>query len=464
MSEEQDSGSPRGALAENRTSIIFAVIALLAVVAVCVLAFMLIRPLFDDGDDTSVVDGPSPTPTPFPSVVGAGNRPGDDSLVVGISDSATISVALDIPVSLGLRGARYPVTTETVSSDGTWAPTLDDEETATWVYGTIINYVLGLRDTATNRELLGELSAGSELSLATRAGLVHTFSFSSREQVASNDGSVFAQTAPGITLLLVGSEGDQRTVVTGRYVVPEARDQGSASPVLQLGETAQFEDVQLTVSGASYLLDRPEAPPGFAFYLVNYQIQNISLTALDTKVFDMLLLDDLGNQYAMSPAASRLGNYPPIGGFLNSNQSLEATAGYQIPIGMSSPALSWVVTRSDSGGQVQVTIPFTGGPGEVRGASVTLAQAEVSNDLTSLILGGQVANLGEQPILVTEDDVVLTTADGSIYLLLSTNPPFPWTVAPGQSVQYLVGFQRPPAADTALFTVLNQPFELNGLR
>lgn len=462
-SEQEESSSPKGAFAENRTAVITAFVALFAIIAVCVLAFLLLRPLFTDDENTTTADGP--TPTPFSPLVGEGIAvAGGEPLVVGISDSATISVALDIPISLSLSGERFPVTTEMVTSDRNWAPTIDGDSSAVWVYGTIINYVLGLPDSGSNQTLLGGLSTGSEIALTTRGGVNYTFAFESRERVLSSSGDVFAQNTPGITLLLIGAEGDERTVVKGRYVVPEARGSGNASPVLELGETAQFEDVQLTVTGASYVLDRPEAPSGFAFYLVNYRIQNISLTALDTNVLQLLLLDELGNQYTLSPVASRLGNYPPLGGFLNSNQALEATAGYQIPIGLNSPALSWVVTRSDVGGQVQVTIPFTGGPGVARGTSVSLARAEVSPDLTSIILGGQVANLGDQPILVTEDDVLLTTNDGSIYLMLSTNPPFPWTVVEGQSVQFLVSFQRPPDADAALFTVLNQPFELNGLR
>jgi hypothetical protein len=267
-----------------------------------------------------------------------------------------------------------------------------------------------------------------------------------------------------LTLILLGTEGDERLVVRGRYVVPQARSSGGQSPVLELGETALLEDVQVTVTGATYLLDRPEAPAGFAFYLVDFQIQNVGLTALDTNNLRLTLLDELGNQYALSPVASQLGNYRPLVGFLNSNQSAEATAGYQVPIGLSSTVLSWVAAREDTGGQVQVTIPFTGGPGVASAARVNLSQAEVSQDLTSLILGGQVVNLGDQPLLVTEEEVVLRTADGSLYLMLSTNPPFPWTVAAGQSIQFLVTFQRPLSASTAVFTVLNQPFELSGLR
>jgi hypothetical protein len=87
----------------------------------------------------------------------------------------------------------------------------------------------------------------------------------------------------------------------------------------------------------------------------------------------------------------------------------------------------------------------------------------IYGDLTSLIIGGQATNLGTQPLVITESDVALQGPDGSVYLLLSTNPPFPWPVPPGQTLQFFLTYQRPPA-DTAVFRVLNQGFQLTNLR
>lgn len=462
MSDEPASSSSQESVTRNRPAVIFGIIAVVALIAVCILAILLIRSSLD-GDEDQVTDAGAPTP--FPTLDGSqGIVAPSESLVVGISDSATVSVTLDVPVSLLVGGERFPVSAANVAGDGRWSPELEGDRTAIWVFGTIVNYVVGLPDTSENSDLLRGLDAGQEMVLTTRGGTDYTFTVNRTEMVSSGSAAVFAQNTPGLTLILLGSDGDERLVVRGRYVVPEARGTGGQSPVLELGETAQLEDVQLTVTGATYLLDRPEAPAGFAFYLVDFQAQNVGLTALDTNNLRLTLMDELGNQYAVSPVASQLGNYRPLGGFLNSNQSIDATAGYQIPIGLSSPALSWVASRLDTGGQVQVTIPFTAGPATASGARVSLARAEVSQDLTSLILGGQVSNPGDQPLLVAEEEVVLRTADGSVYLLLSTNPPFPWTVAAGQSVQFVVTVQRPLSASTAIFTVLNQPFELSGLR
>ena len=466
MSNDPQENVPSGVPAENNSGtawrdslsnpavLVAGGIAVVALLAVVVLSIILLQGRGEDGD--TAVSG---TPTPFAS--GEESALAGDPIVIGMSDSATISVTLDSPITLSLPGQQFNVQTQIIGADGTWTPTATEPATAVWVYGTVVNYVVGLPDSDENRALLEGLAPGDEMMLATRGGTRFTFSFNSRTIVPVTNRDIFAQTTPGITLVILGSEGTERLVVNGRYVVSET-DNASGN-VVGLGETAQLENVQLTVNSSTYIADRPEIPPGFALFIVDYQIQNVGLTALDTGNLQLSLVDNLGNQYVVSPLATQLGNFPTLSGFLNANQITQASAGYQIPLGLESDTLNWVVTNNNSGAQVYVTLPFTGGAAAAAGSSVSLARVEVSTDLTSLILGGQVTNLGTQPIVITESDVSLQTQDGSIYLLLSTNPPFPWTVPPGQTVQFFLTYQRPPT-DTAVFRVLNQGFQLTNLR
>jgi hypothetical protein len=401
-------------------------------------------------------------PTPFPE--GVGITP-IDPLVVGISESETISVTLDLPTTLRLGGQTFAVTPQTVTADGLWSPQLSDAETAVWVYGTIINYIVGLPTSNENRTLLTQLAPGDEIRLTTRGGVDYTFTVDERRTVAVTDRQIFAQNRPGITLVLTGDRADgvdQRLVVKGSYVVSETAAFGGDDQV-ELGETTQLDDLRITVTGATYLPDRPELPAGFAFYLVDYEIENVGLTAVDIPQYQFTLRDEVGNQFAVSPVASQLGNYPPLTSFLNAGQSRQATAGYQIPRGLLSPTLNWVVSRSGSPGQIQVSIPFSGSPQAALSTSVSLQQANVTEDRTALVITGLVANMGGQPVVISEENITLRTADGAAYLLLSTNPAFPWSVPPGQSVQFSVTYQRPPD-NSAVFTILNQPFQLTGLR
>ncbi len=457
MSSEQPNQNFRTYLAANPAVAILAVIALLALLAAVVLGVLLLR-----SENGAEVGEETPTAvSPEAGGTGIEAEAAGQSLVVGISESNTISVTLDVPVTLSLAGQTIPVKTQQIPFDGVWSPDTA-QDSAVWVYGSIINYIIGLPNTAENRTLLEQLAPGDELVLNTRGGTQFKFSFSSRSTVPSTNRDVFAQNMPGITLVLLGGSGQDRLVVNGRYVVSQAAE--TTSPIVELGETAQLDNMQITVNSVSYIPDRPEIPAGFAFFLVDYEVQNLDLTAVDSANLQLILMDQVGNQYAINAVASQLGNNPVLTGFLNANQVVQATAGFQIPMGLNSENVTLLVSRRDTGAQLQVSLPFSGsGTAAAQGANITLVRAEVSSDLTSLILAGNITNLGERPLVIVEQDISLQGEDGATYLLLSTNPPFPWTIPPGQTLQYTFAYQR-PLTTSAVFTLLNQPFQLTNLR
>ncbi len=377
-----------------------------------------------------------------------------------VSNSGPMTVTLGTPVLLKLAGQEFDVTTDIIGADGVWAPTIQGEGKATWISGTVVNYILGLPASDANKALLTQLAPGDEIQLITNGRTSFTFTFAERNVLPVNDRSVYTQRTPGITLILLGPDGNDRLVVHG--LAKSSEVESAPTNVVEMGDTAQLDNVQITANAAIYVADRAEIPAGFAFFQVDYAIQNVGLTALDTSSLEMTLIDDLGNRYALNPAASRSGNYPILNGFLNANQVVNATAGYQVPLGLDSETVNWVVTNRETGAQVFMTLPFTGGETAAQGASTTLFRAEVSADLTSLNLGGQITNLGTQPLVVSESDIQLKTPEGTIYLLLSTNPPLPWTAPPGQTVQFFLSYQRPQGG-TAVFRVLNQEFQITEL-
>ena len=446
-------------LSANPALLVLAVVALIAIIAACVMGYYLLRPFIDESGEAAGNGTPAAgEPTPFPQTTAqAGGQP----VIVGVSDSGTFSVTLDAPATLDVLDSRWAVEPQNIGADGLWSPELE-EGSAAWVNGSIVNYIFGLADTDENRALLESLAADDTMSLTTRQGVTHTFSFETLATVPNTDRSVFNQQAPGITLILLGSDDSERLVVRGQYEVAAANAEGADS-VVQLGETVQLGDLQIKPQASSFLTNRPEAPPGFGMFLVDFITQNIGLSAVDTSGYRFVLSDELGNQYPLNPIASRLGNFPPLAGFINAGESISAAAGYQLPAGLISPNLTWTVTAPD-GTEAQAIIPFTAGGAAGESAVISLQSATITPDLNNLIIIGQVTNTGAQPLVINAENISLRTPAGSDYLLLATNPPFPWTVPPNQTLQFAVTYQRPIGSASAVFTILNQPFDLSGLQ
>lgn len=461
MSDENQNETSSGVLSGRGPIIALAALTMLSLAAVCALGYSLLN---SNGIGLGEDDSVEPTPfTPPVAEVPAGN----ESIVYGISGNSTISVTLDIPVTLKVGERDFVVLPQTINPDGTWSPGISSDSSAGWVYGSIINYIMALQPTGENTNLLQSLTPGNELTLTTQSGADFVFEVEGSRQVPADDRGVFSQLKPGMTLVLMGEDEGERLVVDGRYVItdsPSAPGGSETNPDIGVGEPVQLDGMQVTIDNVTYMPDHPETPPGFAFFILDGTLLNTENTTVDAGTLRMVLIDESGNQYVQNPVASSLGaNAPLTGGFVASGQTLPFSIGYQIPTGLSSTTLTAQVLRQDTGAGVQIKIPFSS-KSAVEGANISLQSVEVSADLSSLILTGQITNGGTQPIVVAQSDVTLRTPDGASYLILSTNPPFPWTVPAGQTLLFVVTFQRPISSDTAVFTVLNQPFQLNNLR
>lgn len=456
----EDKTSLFDSLLEGRRPIYIAVgVTILGLILLVVFALLLLRSS-DEGDGDQTAEATA-TLSELDSgdIGGLPATPPPDVVVLGISNSATVSVTLSTPATLDIDGQRFTLRAEAVTTGERWQPELPNAATAVWVYGTVVNYVIGLADTAEARALLDGLTPGDLMSLTTRGGTASQFTFASRDIVPAASADVFAQNSPGLTLVLLGTEGESRLVVRGRYVVPETSN-ASASSVVELGETAQLDTLQLTVIGTTHLSNEPSAPPGFAFFLVDYELLNVGQQQVELSRLRLSLIDQFGNQYAVNALAGQFGNHPLATGTLGGGQLTAATVGYQIPASLSAPTLRLVAQYGDSPAKVEVNLPFS--RSETNAAVVTVLQAEVSLDGASLALQGQVTNLGSEQLVVTEQDVSLSSL-GTVYLMFANNPAFPWVVEAGQTIPFALTFQRPQES-SAVLNVLNYPFQLNGLR
>lgn len=467
MMSEERKDSPTSMFGKRAPLLVAILASIGGLTLLCLFGVLIIDPFGGrgepDGEDGQVENG---TVTPVTQPIPISTSLPDTVITVGDGQGGIVTVTLDSPTRLNVGGSEFFVQGQLIEPDGIWALSNPTEDSAVWVYGTVINYILGMLDSDANQALLDRLQPGDEIVLTKSDGSTFTFAVSGRQIVQQGDRNIFAQNTPGITLVLMepGSSGNaQRTVVQGRYVVSEtAPDQGIIPQEVEVGDPFQLEGLQITATGASFIFDRPEIPPGFAFYLVDYQLQNVGTSAFDSSRLRLVLADELGNQYALNPTASQLGNYPILGVQVPAGQAVQATAGYQVPVALNSANLFWVVSLTDANAEVRVKIPFGGGNQGASEASISLQQGTVSLDGTSLLLVGQITNLGGQPLIIEDNDLRLES-EGTFHLILSTNPGFPWVVGPGQTIPFSVTFQRPVGA-SAVFTILNQPFQLSGLR
>ena len=200
MSDENQNETESGLLSGRGPIIALAALTVVSLGAVCVLGYSLLNSNgINVGGDESV------EPTPFTQPV-AEVLLDNESVVSGVSGNSTISVTLDIPITLTVGERDFVVLPQTINPDGAWSPGISSDSSIGWVYGSIINYIMALQPTGENSNLLQSLAPGSELVMTTQSGSEFVFEVEGSRQVPADDLSVFSQLSPGLTLILMGEE------------------------------------------------------------------------------------------------------------------------------------------------------------------------------------------------------------------------------------------------------------------
>lgn len=408
--------------------------------------------------------GGGPGPTPDPTILSEYSLPSADAILV---DSGTPHSQVNAPISLTLKGLQFAVLPYQVRPDGEWHYPAGQSGTAVWVYGTVVNFVIGIEQTEANSALLRSLAPGDEITMTTTSGWQYHFGFAGREELESPGADLFAQTQPKLTLVSLGGEAGTRLVVYGEYLmsVGEAESEQDEGLSVSLGEAALLGEIRVTVLGASYVYDDPELPQGWAFYLVDYQIENLSQEVLDPNRFRMQLQDGEGNTYSVNLPASQAGTFGYLLLTIPPNTVAHGTAGYLVPAPLQGPKLGWTFEQLGAPENVvKVLIDFESPQETVDArqlATISLTRAELSGDRTLLSVWGTATNEGEDELVVTGEDITLS-GEGSPMALRSADPAPPWTVEPGGTLSFRVVFQR-PGSRTATFALLDQSFEITGL-
>ena len=379
---------------------------------------------------------PAPTPTP------------DTGCTINCGVGGQVSPV--VPKTLRIRDHTYDVTPVTVPR-GDWTASATGDS-AEWIYGTLVNYVMGLPGTQANKDLLQAVGQNDKVTIELSNGQTLEFQFAGRQFVSPQDKDVFAQQRPGLTMALLGENTDQRLVVTANYVVES-----------ETGKTVPSNVVAIRTPNGRLDENAPGIPVGSAFYLVDFTTENIGTDPIDAANFQVELQDFAGQKYKPSDTASQLGPNSPLRGQILPGISATFTSGFEVPSNITGPILTWSFKPDASfKRQANVAVPLVGPtptPDPRTRATVQISQAYLSPDQTELIIVGGIGNPTNSLIVVTPADISLSTPEGALATLLSSEPAMPWRLGPGDNLSFTLHFSHLPTA-TAILKILLNSFEL----
>jgi hypothetical protein len=388
-----------------------------------------------------------PVPTPVPTCAGP-NCP--------IAQSSPL-----VPKKLYVRDRTYEITPVAVQK-GKW-PTGNGDSNASWVFGSLVNYLIGLPNTTENKDLMQALSAADKITLELSDGQTVDFKFDAQQLISPDNHEIFSQQHPGLTLFLLGDDSAQRLVVTTNYDVTSEANRTVPGNVVAINTPIEIGDVRVKVLNGRLVENAPGIPVGSAFYLVDFTAENTGTDALNVSNFAFELLDYARQKYKLSDVASKLGPNPPPGGQLLPGLSASFTTGFEVPSNITGPILTWVFKPDASfRGQASVAVPLLGPtptPDPRSQARVQISQAYYTPDRSEIIIVGSIANPTTALIPVSPADVVLSTPEGILATLNSADPALPWRLAPNDTLNFTLHFSRLPSA-TAILKILSNSFEL----
>ena len=390
---------------------------------------------------------PSTSPLPYPPPP-----------VAEVGDS---QVALPVPVTLEVGGESFTVQSS-APDEATWTSPSLPSTSAVWVYGTVVNYVLGLEATAENQGLVEEVRSGDSIRLRLSSGAQLTFRVTRQETVRPDDPSIFLQSRPGLTLVLLGDEDAERLALFSEFDRAEEPTPEAGGPTTSVGQPVQVGAVQVTLSEGHAERGGGDVPAGMMVYLVEFSLQNTGQSPLDPAGLVMELVDGVGNRYQPSLSASQRGRFGPLLQGVVPGGSADGTAGYLVPEGLVGPTLTWVFgPQATSELRARFAIPYVPPPVADTLPEVTVREAFLGEGGEILHVVARIRNVGSSDLAATAADVSLSSSAGPGELRVAA-PPFPWTVAADQSREVELQFLRPEAS-SCVVTILGYTFEVSGL-
>ena len=368
----------------------------------------------------------------------------DDIPVVQESGAPMVTI---LPNQLDVAGTIYPVV-PVMPDQGRWPLPHEQRSIAVWLYGTVINYVVGLPYAPTTESVLAGLTSADRIMLTLDNGSVLAFGTPQIQRIDSADLSPMAQSKPGLTVMMLDSEQATRLVVQARYLPEESvfsQDQRVDGLKVEILETRVVDEDDTSL-----------------YFIVEYQVTNENSTEMDAAFFDMVLEDSAGQRYTLDLTATQLGQYGPLARAVAPNETATGSAGYAVPSTMPSP-VTWIF-RSDTTSANSTRFALTYEPPQPGPAIPDVQLSDVFDDRTRnvIVINGTIYNDGESPLVVTLDNIKFTYSGGAGTLQAST-PLLPWNIGADGFQDFEVQFSRPQGTDSVILEILGFTYRIEGL-
>ena len=443
-------------------ALVVGLIAVLIITVVLVAYLAVSRLVPGEGPETgppTQVSSPIPLQTPImPASPVATPDPGCETVI----NSGSVQAPVPFPTLLTVGAQAFPIVSAAPGGQS-GVLTSVSPGSASWVCGTVVNYVFVLEPITENQTLLATLKSGDEITLALSDGMELVFQASEHREVPASDTGVFAQSRPGLTLVLQEAAGVRR-ITLANYVSEREPSLPPSDSLAKPNEPVRAGDAQVTVITGRAESDQAELDPGTMYFMVEFSVENLGMVALETGQFNMRLHDGMGNEYLPSPAESVFGGSGWLDGAVAPGNTAQGTAGYVVPESLSGPIVIWTFSpRPSSGLRASVRIPYEA-PEAVSPSAhleVMVTDALLDHDGDVLVIEGELRYEGTTPLTVEASDISLTS-DGGVSELLQAAPQLPWTIRSDQMLVVELHYRRPDAPIVVL-SLLGYSFEIEGL-
>jgi hypothetical protein len=367
----------------------------------------------------------------------------DNIPVVQESGAPMVTIS---PNQLDVAGTIYPVV-PVMPDQGRWPLPYEQRSIAVWLYGTVINYVVGLPYAPTTESVLAGLTSADRILLTLDNGSVLAFGTPQVQRIDSGDLSPMAQDKPGLTMMMLESEEATRLIVQARYL-PE--------------ESIFSQDQRVNGLKVEILETHVEENDAALYFIIEYQVTNESDAEMNATFFDMVLEDNAGQRYTLDATATDWGEYGALTGVVAPGGTAAGSAGYAVPRTMPSP-VTWIF-RSDTVSANSTRFALTYEPPLPAPALPDVELSSVFDDRTRnvIVINGTIYNDGESPLVVTLDNIKFTYSGGAGTLQAST-PLLPWNIGPDGFQDFEVQFSRPQGTDSVILDILGFTYRIEGL-